>query len=666
MAFPLLGTPRPQFLNDSGSPIVNGTVSVLEPDDDTNKASYPTAADADAGTNANSNPMTLNSFGITPTGLFGIDGESYKIIVKDADDSTIWNHTAIKIPGKAEPFYETTSAETTAGATPINKQNPTGHIARYNPTGDGLADDTTAMQALSLAAIDGQELHLEENKTYLVNGAITFSADRLRLYGHGSTIIYSSASSQDQVVLVSGDDGEFNDFVVDANKSTLPGTNGDSHTGSGYGIKITGDRNLFRRCGANNTPVTTTETSSAGFEILGIDNVFEQCSADNVEYNGFRTRLNQNAQVDGEPVGSCTFRDCSVTGRRGWTNNSNARIITFDNFYWDPDGHSSPSGAFNCEITTSATVAEFNLLNTAIAVDAGAQMGKTVSAQVVNYRNCRLINLSDEDTSTDCIRAQHDSNSSSTPKLIVIDGCYLQAQAQGTGSVRAVIALETDSCDHCIIRNSILNLPDGDYIIHLGTEFVGRVDLESNSYLGAPALGIVRASSASGDFPRVSIRGGMIDVSTSISIFDTSGTNPDVGDFSVIDVHDAGETITGLDDTTSKSNLVAIGGPGILGLRIFGNFNPATNSGTGWLQGDIRLNLDADAGERLGVVATASGDDGSAGFNGFSQVGNRTNAGSPSGSLTPFFIGERAFDTSNEDWYTATGTGDTDWKQDSA
>jgi len=39
----------------------------------------------------------------------------------------------------------------------------------------------------------------------------------------------------------------------------------------------------------------------------------------------------------------------------------------------------------------------------------------------------------------------------------------------------------------------------------------------------------------------------------------------------------------------------------------------------------------------------------------------RTNAGSPSGSLTPYFVGEEVLDTTNTIWYKATGTGNTDW-----
>lgn len=42
---------------------------------------------------------------------------------------------------------------------------------------------------------------------------------------------------------------------------------------------------------------------------------------------------------------------------------------------------------------------------------------------------------------------------------------------------------------------------------------------------------------------------------------------------------------------------------------------------------------------------------------------NRTNAGSPSGSLTPEYPGELVYDTTNSVFYKAIGTAATDWQQ---
>ena len=101
MAFPILGSPIPAFFDSSGSPLVSGTLSVLDPADDTNKASYPTYDNAQAQTSANDNPITLNSRGEVPNGLWGLDGEDYKLVLKDSDGATIWTADDIYLPGAA-------------------------------------------------------------------------------------------------------------------------------------------------------------------------------------------------------------------------------------------------------------------------------------------------------------------------------------------------------------------------------------------------------------------------------------------------------------------------------------------------------------------------------------------------------------------------------------
>ncbi len=98
MAFPLLGTPKPQFFDSNGDPLVSGTLAILNPADDTNKASYPTNDDAEARTNANSNPLTLNSRGEPSSGLFGLDDQSYKLVLKDSSGTTIWTVDDVFLP----------------------------------------------------------------------------------------------------------------------------------------------------------------------------------------------------------------------------------------------------------------------------------------------------------------------------------------------------------------------------------------------------------------------------------------------------------------------------------------------------------------------------------------------------------------------------------------
>ncbi|KKL04779.1 hypothetical protein LCGC14_2612640, partial [marine sediment metagenome] len=80
------------------SPYASGTVTIQNPSDSTVKASYPTAADADASTNGTSADVSLNARGQPDQDLWGKDNEDYKIIVKDSDAATVDTFTKIRMP----------------------------------------------------------------------------------------------------------------------------------------------------------------------------------------------------------------------------------------------------------------------------------------------------------------------------------------------------------------------------------------------------------------------------------------------------------------------------------------------------------------------------------------------------------------------------------------
>lgn len=96
MAVPILGTPCPQFLDSNGNPLVSGLVYVYAPDTTTARASYPTADDADAGTNANANPVVLDSNGYA-NGLWGVDNTGYKISVTNSAGVVQWTANDIML-----------------------------------------------------------------------------------------------------------------------------------------------------------------------------------------------------------------------------------------------------------------------------------------------------------------------------------------------------------------------------------------------------------------------------------------------------------------------------------------------------------------------------------------------------------------------------------------
>lgn len=81
-----LSHPKFQAFDSNGDPLNGGKLHTYEPGTTTNKASYPTLADAAAGTNANANPVILDSRGEADVVLVG----NTKLVLKDSSDNTIW------------------------------------------------------------------------------------------------------------------------------------------------------------------------------------------------------------------------------------------------------------------------------------------------------------------------------------------------------------------------------------------------------------------------------------------------------------------------------------------------------------------------------------------------------------------------------------------------
>jgi len=98
MAFAILGLPRPEFHDSSGSPLASGTVTIQNPSDSATKKSYPTAADADADTNGTSADVTLNARGQPSADLWGRDNDDYKIIIKNSAGGTVDTWDKIRMP----------------------------------------------------------------------------------------------------------------------------------------------------------------------------------------------------------------------------------------------------------------------------------------------------------------------------------------------------------------------------------------------------------------------------------------------------------------------------------------------------------------------------------------------------------------------------------------
>lgn len=160
MAFPVLGQPLPQFVDSNGDPLNGGTLEIRDPISNANKSTYPTAADADAATNANSADISLNIRGEPEQQIWGVDDEEYKVTLKDSSGVTIWTATDIAwdlpVVYSSSMRIRRTSAETSAGVAEyaagnavgdiVNPEYEPGDIRRYGAD-TGAADNTAAIQA---------------------------------------------------------------------------------------------------------------------------------------------------------------------------------------------------------------------------------------------------------------------------------------------------------------------------------------------------------------------------------------------------------------------------------------------------------------------------------------------------------------------------------------
>lgn len=160
-----LGLPLVQYFDSNGDPLSGGLLHTYEPGTTTNKASYPTIADAKAATNANANPVVLDSRGEAAVVLAG----NTKLLLTTAAAVTIWTQdnvdgdgTILDSNGNEMLEFTTTSSATNhlklvnaaTGNPPIfsatGSDTNIGLTLRSKGTGNILFQDDSADSMLNL------------------------------------------------------------------------------------------------------------------------------------------------------------------------------------------------------------------------------------------------------------------------------------------------------------------------------------------------------------------------------------------------------------------------------------------------------------------------------------------------------------------------------------
>ena len=130
--------PKVQFFDSSGDPLSGGKVYTYEVGTTTDKASYPTLADAVAATNANANPVVLDSRGEAVICLTG----PTKFVVDDSADVNIYTVDNYYTSSNGV-IYDSNGNEVlelTATSSAVNnmevKNSATGNNAEVNASGE--------------------------------------------------------------------------------------------------------------------------------------------------------------------------------------------------------------------------------------------------------------------------------------------------------------------------------------------------------------------------------------------------------------------------------------------------------------------------------------------------------------------------------------------------
>jgi hypothetical protein len=193
--------------------------------------------------------------------LWGLDGEDYRLTLKDSAGTTIWTADDIFLPRAAEGQ---TAAEATAGVTPTNLSYAPGNVLRYGAVGDGTADDSTPFNnAIAVANAGGDSVIVPAGTFNLSN--VQFD-DNVFIYGIGPevTILRHHALTSNYVIGHNGTDisniGFFN-LTIDGRKAL--GT----FSGAGHGLDLRDASQIWF------DNILVKDTSGHGFQLADVQYV---------------------------------------------------------------------------------------------------------------------------------------------------------------------------------------------------------------------------------------------------------------------------------------------------------------------------------------------------------------------------------------------------------
>lgn len=198
-----------QLFTDSGSPLSGGLVYTYLAGTSTPVTSYTSVS----GITANSNPIVLNAAGRTPAEVWLTDSVGVKFVVKTATGTTIGTYDNVFSTDSGSTDVLSLLAASSGSSLVGFLQAGTGAVARtiqsknrdvvspedFGAVGDGVTNDTVALQAAITALDSGQTLHLEND--YVVKGSGLTITNKTRITIEGPGRLKLVGADVDAVVL---------------------------------------------------------------------------------------------------------------------------------------------------------------------------------------------------------------------------------------------------------------------------------------------------------------------------------------------------------------------------------------------------------------------------------------------------------------------------------